>query len=63
LQHHGLAQIGDLWIAKDYRRKGLGEKLLRKIIEDMTHFFAKENYSLRRVLVNTGDDNEPAKRL
>jgi ribosomal protein S18 acetylase RimI-like enzyme len=62
-KHHGLAQIGDLWIAEDCRRKGLGEKLLREIIEDMTRFFAKENYTLRRVLVNTGDDNEPAKKL
>jgi ribosomal protein S18 acetylase RimI-like enzyme len=62
-KHHGVTEIGDLWIDEDYRRKGLGEKLLRTIIEDMTRFFAKENHALRKVLVTTGDDNEPAKRL
>lgn len=53
-KHHGLTEIGDLWIDKDYRRKGLGEKLVRTMIEDMTRFFAKENYALRKVLVTTG---------
>jgi len=44
-------------------RTGLGEKLLRVIIEDMKQLFVKSNHVLRKVLVTTGDDNEPAKRL
>ena len=62
-KHHGLTEIGDLWIDEGFRRKGLGERLLRTVIEDMKRFFAKENYTFRRVLVTTGDNNEPAKKL
>jgi len=62
-KHHGLTEIGDLWIDEGFRRKGLGERLLRTVIEDMKRFFAKENYTLRKVLVTTGDNNEPAKKL
>jgi ribosomal protein S18 acetylase RimI-like enzyme len=62
-KHHGLTEIGDLWIDEGFRRKGLGERLLRTVIEDMKRFFAKENYTLRKVLVTTGDNNESAKKL
>ena len=62
-KHHGLTEIGDLWIDEGFRRKGLGERLLRTVIEDMKRFFAKENYTLRKVLVTTGDNSEPAKKL
>jgi ribosomal protein S18 acetylase RimI-like enzyme len=62
-KHHGLAEIADLWVDEEFRRRGLGEKLLRTAIEDMKRFFAKDDYALRKVLVTTGDDNEPAKRL
>jgi len=62
-KHHGLTEIGDLWIDEGFRRRGSGEKLLRTVIEDMKRFFAKENYALRKVMVTTGDDNEPAKKL
>jgi ribosomal protein S18 acetylase RimI-like enzyme len=62
-KHHGLTEIGDLWIDEGFRRRGLGEKLLRTVIEDMKRFFAKENYALRKVLVTTGDNNEQAKKL
>jgi ribosomal protein S18 acetylase RimI-like enzyme len=62
-KHHGITEIGDLWIDENNRRKGLGEKLLRTAIEDMKQFLTKENSSLRKVLVTTGDDNEPAKKL
>lgn len=62
-KHHGLAEIKDFWIDENFRRRGLGERLLRTIIEDMKQFFAKENFALRKVLVTTGEDNEPAKKL
>ena len=62
-KHHGLAQIVDIWIDEESRRKGLGKKLLRMIIIDMKQLFVNSNHVLRKVLVTTGDDNEPAKRL
>lgn len=62
-KHHGLAEIRDLWIDEGFRRRGLGERLLRTVIEDMERFLRKQGIALRKVLVTTGDDNEPAKRL
>jgi ribosomal protein S18 acetylase RimI-like enzyme len=62
-KHHGLAEIADLWIDKDFRRRGLGERLLRTVIEDMKKIFKRDKYVLRKVLVTTGEDNEPAKKL
>jgi ribosomal protein S18 acetylase RimI-like enzyme len=62
-KHHGLTEIGDLWVDECFRRRGLGEKLLRTVIEDMEEFFRKQGFVLRKVLVTTGDDNEPAKKL
>jgi len=62
-KHHGLAEIGALWIDEDFRRRGLGERLLRTVIEDMEEFFRKQGFAHRKVLVTTGDNNEPAKKL
>jgi ribosomal protein S18 acetylase RimI-like enzyme len=62
-KHHGLAEIADLWIEENLRRRGLGEKLLLTVIEDIKRFFAKDNHVLRKVLVTTGEDNEAAKKL
>ncbi len=62
-KHHSLTEIVDLWIDEDFRRRGLGERLLESVIEDMKQFFAKDNFVLRKILVTTGGDNEPAKNL
>jgi ribosomal protein S18 acetylase RimI-like enzyme len=62
-KHHGLTEIVDIWIDEGFRGRGLGERLLRTIIKDMKQFFTKDNQTLRKVLVTTGDDNEPAKKL
>jgi GNAT superfamily N-acetyltransferase len=55
-KHHGLAEIGDLWIDKNFRRRGLRERLLQVVIEDMKRTFAGDNYVLRRVLVTTSEN-------
>ncbi len=62
-KHHGLAEIVDFWIDENFRRRGLGEKLLRSVIEDMKQLFAGHGYPLRKVLVTTGEDNIPARKL
>jgi ribosomal protein S18 acetylase RimI-like enzyme len=54
-KHHGIANVQDLWIEESFRRKGLGEKLLRSAIEDMKELYSNHRYPLRKVLVTTGD--------
>jgi ribosomal protein S18 acetylase RimI-like enzyme len=62
-KHHGLAEIRDFWIDENFRRRGLGEKLLRLAIRDMKQLFAGHDLALRKVLVTTGGDNVPARML
>jgi ribosomal protein S18 acetylase RimI-like enzyme len=62
-RHHGIAVIDDLWINTEHRRRGLGEKLLRSSLEDAERFFAKDGYCLRKMVVTTAEDNEPARKL
>jgi len=62
-KHHGLTEIRDLWVDEDFRRKGFGEKLLRAAIDDMKQFFRNGGHVLRKVMVTTGEDNEPARKL
>jgi len=62
-KHHGLAEIGEFWIDESFRRKGFGERLLRTGINDIKQFYARNNQKLRKVLVTTSEDNEPARNL
>ena len=62
-KHHALAEIGEFWIDENFRRRGLGERLLRTVIDDMKQFYARYNQKLRKVLVTTGEDNVPARNL
>jgi ribosomal protein S18 acetylase RimI-like enzyme len=62
-KHHGLAEIVDFWIGESFRRRGLGEKLLRLAIEDMRQLYVAHHLPLRKVLVTTGEDNVPARKL
>ena len=62
-KHHGIIVIDDFWINEKFRRKGLGEKLLRSSIEDAKTFLEKDNYILRKVLLTTAQDNKPARKL
>ena len=62
-KHHGLTNIQDLYIDEKFRRKGLGERLLRASIEDMKKLYPKHRYTLRKVYVTTGEENKPARNL
>jgi ribosomal protein S18 acetylase RimI-like enzyme len=62
-KHHGLANIQELWVDESFRRRGMGERLLRSSIEDMKKLYAKYQYMLRKVLVTTGEYNKPARNL
>jgi ribosomal protein S18 acetylase RimI-like enzyme len=62
-RHHGIIVIDELWIEEPFRRRGLGEKLLRTVIEDAKNLFSKFGFVLRKVLVTTAEDNVPARKL
>jgi ribosomal protein S18 acetylase RimI-like enzyme len=62
-KHHGIAVIDEVWMEERFRRKGLGEKLLRASIEDAKNFFEKSGFVLRKVLVTTAENNEAGRRL
>jgi len=62
-KHHGIANVQDLWIERSFRRKGLGEKLLRSAIEEMKKLYSNHRHPLRKVLVTTGENNNPARNL
>jgi len=62
-KHHGIVVIDDFWIDEKFRRKSLGEKLLRTSIESAKSFFQKDSFVLKKVFVTTAEDNKPARRL
>jgi ribosomal protein S18 acetylase RimI-like enzyme len=62
-KHHGLTNIQELYIDEKFRRRGLGERLVRSSIEDMKKLYAKHRYALRKVIVTTGEYNKPARNL
>jgi ribosomal protein S18 acetylase RimI-like enzyme len=62
-RHHELAEIRDLWVDEGFRKRGFGEKLLRAAIDDMERFFRNGGNVLGKVMVTTGEDNGPARKL
>ena len=62
-KYSGLGWIENLWVDGRYRRMNLGEKLLRRSIEDMKAFFEKDNVKLRKVVLTTQVERASARKL
>lgn len=62
-KYSGLGWIENLWVEKQYRRMNLGERLLRKSIEDMRVSFEKDTIRLRKVVLTTQMERRSARRL
>jgi len=62
-KYSGLGWIENLWVEEQYRRMNLGEKLLRRSIEDMKVFFEKDNKRLRKVVLTTQEERASARKL
>jgi len=62
-KHHGIMVLDDLWIEEGFRRRGLGEKLVKVSIEDAEGVFRKAGFALRKVMLTTAEDNVSARRL
>jgi ribosomal protein S18 acetylase RimI-like enzyme len=62
-KYSGLGWIENLWVEELYRRKGLGERLLRKSIDDMRVFFERDEIRLRKVILTTQTERKNARQL
>jgi ribosomal protein S18 acetylase RimI-like enzyme len=62
-RYSGLGWIENLWVEEQYRRLNLGERLLRRSIEDMKVFFERDNKKLRKVVLTTQVGRASARKL
>lgn len=62
-KYSGLGWIENIWVEKQYRREGLGERLLRKSIDDMRVFFERDGIRLRKVILTTQTERRTARQL
>jgi len=62
-KHHGIMVLDDLWIEERFRRRGLGEKLVKTSIGDAEDVFRKAGFALRKGMLTTSEDNVSARRL
>jgi ribosomal protein S18 acetylase RimI-like enzyme len=51
-RHHGIVVIDELWVDEKFRRKGLGEKLLRTSIEDAKKLLQKRWFCFKKSFSN-----------
>ncbi len=55
---NGLAEIIDLWVIKEERRKGIGGKLIDHALEQMKQYYQRFGSKLQRVMLFTGATEE-----
>ena len=59
----GWAEILDIWIEKDFRRKGLGYNLIRNVLNDIKLYFRSVRHKVRCIILFTSENNVAARRL
>jgi ribosomal protein S18 acetylase RimI-like enzyme len=59
----GWAEILDLWIDENHRRKDTGLRLLQSAIEDIKSYYYSEGFEARCIIVFTSENNLPARKL
>lgn len=62
-RYSGLGWIENVWIEKNYRRFGLGERLLRQAITDIKEYFISEGETPRKIILTTQVERRPARKL
>jgi ribosomal protein S18 acetylase RimI-like enzyme len=55
---NGLAEIIDIWVNKEERRKGIGRKLIDHALEQMKQYHQRFGSKLQRVMLFTGATEE-----
>lgn len=59
----GWAEILDLWIEEEYRRRGFGFKLLQETIKDIKAHYNSMGHQARCVILFTSENNVGARKL
>jgi len=59
----GWAEILDIRVEEEYRRKGLGLKLLLETVKDIKAHFASLGHKARCIILFTSQDNVAARKL
>ena len=62
-RYSGLGWIENIWVEEGFRKLGLGEKLLRRAVADITTFFKKHGVKPRRVVLFTQEERGAARAL
>jgi len=62
-EYSGLGWVENLWVEQADRRRGLGELLLRRTIEEMGDHYARRGVRLRRIMLTTQAERTSARRL
>jgi ribosomal protein S18 acetylase RimI-like enzyme len=55
---NGLAEIIDIWVNKEERRRGIGGKLIGHALEQMKQYYQRFGSKLQRVMLFTGATEE-----
>ncbi len=59
----GWAEILDVWIDKDYRRRGLGFTLITESVKDIKSYFQSFGHKAKCVVLFTSENNVASRRL
>ncbi len=62
-RYSGLGWIENVWVEEEYRKLGLGEKLLAQAIKDITKYFRMHGIKPRKVVLMTQVERAAARRL
>lgn len=59
----GLGWVENLWVERRYRRLGLAEMLLKRVVEDIRAFYEGNGFEARKVILMTQVERPEARAL
>ena len=62
-RYSGLGWVENLWVEEEFRKLGIGEKLLARAIKDIRDFFSDHGVKPRKVVLMTQEERKSARTL
>jgi ribosomal protein S18 acetylase RimI-like enzyme len=62
-RYSGLGWVENLWVEEEFRKLGIGEKLLTRAIKDIRDFFDDHGVKPRKVVLMTQEERKSARTL